>query len=148
MLYKFCPIIATAALCFAWGATAFGQLNEGGGEAEELRNAETSLTGDEVNAERAREGTQLIRQLGRFTTTGDRLTFHVAGSETQYLGLENLALERIGKVLVDRRDQANELQWEVTGVLTEYRGTNYLLVTRALVKAKNVRGSSITNGAQ
>ena len=111
---------------------------------------ESSTTpADASGEERAREGTQLQRQLGRFTTTGDRLTFHVAGTERQYLGLENLALERVGKVLVDRRDQASELQWEVTGVFTEYRGTNYLLVTRAMLKSKNVRGSTaITSHAR
>jgi hypothetical protein len=93
--------------------------------------------------ERAREGTRLVRQLGKFKTTGDRLTFQLAESDRQYLGLENLALERIGKLLLDRQEQADKLQWEVTGVFTEYRGTNYLLVTHAVLKSKARRGSAI-----
>jgi hypothetical protein len=103
--------------------------------------------GEGETDQRAREGTRLLRQLGKFRTTGDRLTFHPASSELQYLGLENLALERIGKVLLERHGESEELQWEVTGTFTEYRGTNYLLVTHAVLKTKPPRGAVLSPSA-
>ncbi|MCA9270907.1 MAG: hypothetical protein KDA41_20645 [Planctomycetales bacterium] len=87
---------------------------------------------------RIREGSELVKQLGHFKSTGDRLTFHPKDSEEKYLGLENLALERIGKVLTDQPDRPEHLTWEVSGVLTEYRGSNYLLVKHAILKKKRV----------
>jgi hypothetical protein len=149
MLRHFCGIVGFVSLCCVCGAAAYGQYDDASADAPATPPESATSPTDDQDNQRAREGTQLLRQLGRFTTTGDRLTFHIAGSEQQYLGLENLALERIGKVLIDRRDQASELQWEVTGVFTEYRGTNYLLVTRALLKTKNARGSTaITSSAR
>lgn len=140
-----CQIVVIS-ICLTRVAPAHGPYDDASADASAdtaaLPAESTTAAAEGKAEERAREGTQLLRQLGRFTTTGDRLTFHPAGSEQQFLGLENLALERIGKVLVDRRDQASELQWEVTGVFTEYRGTNYLLVTHALLKSKHVRGSA------
>jgi hypothetical protein len=109
---------------------------------------QASAQAEEISSERSREGTRLVNQLGRFRTTGDRLTFQLEGSAAQVLGLENLALERIGKVLADRRDQADELQWEITGIYTEYRGTNYLLVTHAVLKSKGVRSAPVLSSAE
>jgi hypothetical protein len=108
---------------------------------------EHAASPEEGTSERAREGTRIVNQLGKFKTTGDRLTFQPHGTELQVLGLENLALERIGKVLADRRDQADELQWEITGVYTEYRGANYLLVTHAVLKTKANRSSPVLSSS-
>ncbi len=83
---------------------------------------------------RQREGSRMDRQQGHFKLTGDRLTFHVSGSEDKYLGLENLAMERIAKVVSERHDSPEQLVWEVTGVFTEYRGNNYLLITHAIIR--------------
>jgi hypothetical protein len=102
---------------------------------------------EESRADRQREGTRLVNQLGRFKTTGDRLTFELAGSDRAYLGLENLALERIGRVLLDRQGQADQLQWEVSGEFTEYRGTNFLLVTHAVLKSRTGGGAATLSQA-
>lgn len=83
---------------------------------------------------RQREGSRMDGQQGHFKLTGDRLTFHVSQSQEKYLGLENLAMERIAKVVSERHDSPEQLTWEVTGVFTEYRGNNYLLITHALIK--------------
>jgi hypothetical protein len=90
-------------------------------------------------AQRSREGTRLEKQIGWFKTTGDRLTFHVQGGDGKYLGLENLALERIAKIISDRHDHPEQVLWEVSGTLTEYRGVNYLLVSHAVLKNKQHR---------
>lgn len=95
------------------------------------------------SSHRQREGTRVVKQEGYFRATGDRLTFHLRDSELKYAGLENLALERIGKVLSDRHDHPEQLLWEVSGVFTEYRGTNYLLITHAILKDKSRRRTNL-----
>lgn len=84
---------------------------------------------------RLREGTKLIEVEGRFEFTGDRMAFFRADAEESYKVLENLALERINKVLEETR--ANEKpQWMISGIVTEYHGGNFLLVTKAVIKAQ------------
>ena len=83
-------------------------------------------------AERQREGTKLVDQIGTFEFLGDRAAFVPAGGKESYRVLENLALERISR---QQGDVRSSQEWLVSGVLTEYRGTNYLLVTRAVARA-------------
>lgn len=93
---------------------------------------------------RLREGTKLIEVEGRFEFTGDRMAFFRADAEESYKVLENLALERINKVLEETR--ANEKpQWMISGIVTEYHGGNYLLVTKAVIKAQE---APISRGSQ
>jgi hypothetical protein len=79
--------------------------------------------------QRVREGTRLIEQQGAFTTAGDRFQF-VAQDQTRFVVLENLALQRIAQVL---GEPTAAPVWTVTGLVTEFRGANYLLVTRAVM---------------
>jgi hypothetical protein len=81
--------------------------------------------------QRLREGSPLTRQAGTFVHVGDRIGFRPADQEETLLVLENLTLERIWKTL----DEAPERPWTVSGVVTEYRGRNYLLMERAVVRA-------------
>jgi hypothetical protein len=83
-------------------------------------------------AHRSREGSLLTDLSGSFEFVGDRVVFVPAGSQDSYRVLENLALERIVHELGDARDQRS---WTVTGQLTEFRGANYLLVAKALIKS-------------
>lgn len=78
-----------------------------------------------------REGTQLHDEPGRFTLAGNRATF-VAVDGTNYAGLENLNLERVAKIIAASPDS---VEWLVTGTVTEYEGSNYLLISRARRKA-------------
>ena len=82
-------------------------------------------------AQRAREGSLLTDEAGSFEFVGDRIVFVPAGSKESLRVLENLALERIVRELGDARDQRN---WVVCGVLTEFKGANYLLVTKSLLQ--------------
>jgi len=50
------------------------------------------------------------------------------------VGLENLNLERIARAVADN---PVTLEWKVTGTITEYRGANFLLVTRATLISGN-----------
>jgi len=83
-----------------------------------------------VKTERRREGAQ-INEVGVFNLVGDRLSFTPTGEETAIRVLENLALERIGLVVQESRTKRD---WKVTGVVTEYRGSNYLLLKHAVLK--------------
>ena len=86
---------------------------------------------EERLGERLREGTRLNDVAGSFQFSGDRVAFHPDGKGESYRVLENLALERISRVLGQARGTPN---WTVSGMVTEYRGSNYLLVTKAVVK--------------
>lgn len=83
------------------------------------------------SAERQREGTKLTEVSGRFEFAGDRVTFHPANEREHYRVLENLALERVGQVLGETRAKH---EWTISGVLTEYRGVNYLLLQKAVIR--------------
>jgi hypothetical protein len=78
-----------------------------------------------------REGTQLRDEPGRFIASGNRVTF-IAADGTNYIGLENLNLERVGKVVAASPEA---VEWFVTGTVTEYQGSNYLLLSHTRRKA-------------
>ncbi len=113
-------------------------------EPESQASTADTLTSEPGDAKgQQREGTKLTGQLGYFRTTGDRLSFHFAGSEESYACLENLALDRIAKVIAERHDTPDQLSWQVSGVFTEVRGGSYLLLTHAVLKNKSRRRSSL-----
>ena len=106
----------------------------------DLREETASTERDEEAKHRQREGTRLVKEQGYFRATGDRLTFHIPGDDgRKYQGLENLSLERIAKVMSDRHDHPEQLIWEVSGFFTEYRGTNFLYITHAVLKSNSRR---------
>jgi hypothetical protein len=79
-----------------------------------------------------REGERISNQIGEFRIAGEVLTFHPReGAPVRVL--ENLALERIAKVLSETRSRR---EWIVSGMVTEFRGANFLLVSRAVLKAR------------
>ena len=85
-------------------------------------------------ADRMREGTRLTDELGVFQLSGDRIAFLPGGvNKDSYRVLENLALQRISIALNDDRGQG---QWLVSGIITEYRGANYLLITKVVIPAQ------------
>ncbi|HWB08131.1 MAG TPA: hypothetical protein VG826_02715 [Pirellulales bacterium] len=78
-----------------------------------------------------REGTPLRDEPGRFTLSGNRVAFN-ASDGTTYIGLENLNLQRVAKAVAASPEV---IEWFVTGTLTEYQGSNYLLVTHVRRKS-------------
>lgn len=84
-----------------------------------------------VSGNKVREGTQLKENLGGFRAAGDRVSFVSADGQYKLVVLENLTLERVARVL---KESGSTSQWLVSGTVTEYQGTNYLLVTRAILK--------------
>jgi hypothetical protein len=86
-----------------------------------------------ASGQRQREGSTLVDVVGYFKLTSDRATFYPAESEQRFQGLENLNLERISLLVGENPDR---LDWIVSGTVTEFRGSNYLLVTKAILKNK------------
>lgn len=145
-------------VCFVLGvATFLGSLirtdssncaraAEGSGSRDRYEAVDTNPTtnhaaGDSTTIERLREGTQISDQSGFFKVTGDRATFVSADGKHRFVGLENLNLERIVRTI---KDDVDPLEWNVDGLITEYRGLNYLLITRATLKTKSSKlGSTL-----
>lgn len=90
-------------------------------------------TKSDDGGKRLREGTRLIDVEGRFDTNGDRWAFFRADTDESYKVLENLALERIHKVLEETR-ASDKPQWIISGTMTEFGGANFLLVSKAVIK--------------
>jgi len=92
------------------------------------------------SSERLREGTRLIDVTGALVSAGpDNVTFSPDGSRDSYRLLENLQLQRVSQVLDENRDPR---KWVISGLITEYRGANYLLLTKAVVQQQD--GDSAT----
>jgi hypothetical protein len=77
-----------------------------------------------------REGSTLKNELGTFQIVGDRVVFSPADGRISFPVLENMALERVWRML----EEVGGRQWCVSGMVTEYRGRNFLLLERAVVR--------------
>jgi hypothetical protein len=82
---------------------------------------------------RLREGTRLTDRLGHFRYSGEVLNF-IDENGRELGGLSNLNLERVLRML-KTVDEPESVKWSVSGVVTEFSGRNYLLITRAVYKA-------------
>jgi len=105
----------------------------------------TSSPADPDRDARLREGTPVVNQVGYFRTAGDRLVFYKADGRARFIALENLNLERISNAITDKPTQ---LEWNISGTITEYRGANYLLVDRAILLAGRQRESDRKSKSQ
>ncbi|HEX5443673.1 MAG TPA: hypothetical protein VFW87_07585 [Pirellulales bacterium] len=86
-----------------------------------------------------REGTKIKDEPGRFALVGNRINF-VTAAGLQYVCLENLNLERVARIMGSTPDS---VAWVISGSVTEYQGSNYLLIersTRKLVAPQGRRG--------
>lgn len=81
-----------------------------------------------------REG-ELLETTGRFTRSGDRVTFSTEDGSDTFPVLENLALERVLRVIEDSTADQPRL-WHVVARITEFRGVNFLLLERVVLKPK------------
>jgi len=89
------------------------------------------LAGADNGGVRLREGMKFVNRVGELRDAGGRVAFYPDGETHSLPLLENLALERVSHDL----DQTHR-KWSVTGIVTEYKGGNYLLLHRAVLKAR------------
>jgi hypothetical protein len=76
---------------------------------------------------------------GTFDTAGNRMQFRPADGSSSLRVLENLALERVTRILEETR---SDRLWLVSGTVTEYRGENYLLITRVVLTSRSNASAS------
>ncbi len=102
------------------------------------RPAATSDNSQDVTPvpQRLREGSRIVDRVGELRETGGRVAFYPDGETYSLQLLENLALERVARDL----DQ-NPRKWSISGTVTEYRGANYLLLQRAVLKSRGTGNS-------
>jgi hypothetical protein len=112
----------------------------GRGEAAKGRASERADAAERTDAaDRIREGTRWQNERGIFTLVGDRVTFTPNSLRNQnFMVLENLNLERIVRTIEENRTvtDADTLEWNIDGTVTEFRGGNFVLVTRSVLVAR------------
>jgi hypothetical protein len=88
-------------------------------------------SGNESDLSRLREGAVITDQPGTFQLVGKRMVFAYEGDARQLGTLENLALERVVRLV---RQSAAPQTWLVSGTVTEYQGSNFILIDRAVIR--------------
>ena len=86
-----------------------------------------------IRANRIREGTTITDAMGYFVEDSAGAKF-VTQEGHEFGGLQNLNLERVVRLLKST-DDSQGLLWSVSGVVTEFSGRNYLLISRAVYKS-------------
>jgi len=81
--------------------------------------------------DRIREGAQIVDRLGHFQLTGERVTFVSQDGSGRFVVLESLSLQRVVRTITE---SSESLKWNVSGTATEFQGSNYLLLQRAILK--------------
>ncbi len=87
----------------------------------------------DLSKRRIREGTTIHDRVGYFRQDGDGATFVTEGG-LELGGLPNLNLERVVRAL-KTLDESKSHRWSVSGVVTEFSGRNFLLISRAVYKS-------------
>lgn len=120
---------ATALIGFTAGWTQTAPPTENPPRPADAASLETPR-GEQAGRMRLREGTELTSLRGWFRMVEGRILFFPSEGDARYIGLENLNLERIAAELASSPSQ---LEWSISGTITEFRGTNYVLVRRAIL---------------
>lgn len=89
---------------------------------------------------RQREGTKMVERRGRFEVNGDRVVFLAQEPDAHFVVLENLALERVVRAI---EESGPQMMWSISGTLTEYRSTNFLMISRATIRSIPGQGDPI-----
>lgn len=82
---------------------------------------------------RLREGAEIVDQSGSVEWIGDRLCFTPEKGGHVFKILENRMMER---VVQTQESSTGKLVWVVTGTITEYRGSNFLLMKHVILDGK------------
>lgn len=128
-LFAVVSLVATIGYALDGGGSA----NSGLGDTEVQT---TPIAHTETGEVRLREGVKFVNRIGELRNAGGRIAFYPDDATQSLPLLENLALERVEPDV----DQPQR-KWSISGMVTEYKGINYLLLHRAVLKA-NVSDSS------
>jgi hypothetical protein len=134
--------LVTLSVLFAAGAAGDDSKQPGGlppaSQATPATPSVDSVLPEASPGERVREGTNFHDRLGSFLPVGGRIVFVTSDGKQRLIALENLCLERVIRVIGDR---PAPFQWVVTGTVTEFHGSNYLLVTEATLRSGGMSGT-------
>jgi len=123
-----CAAALLAGVALAWAQSGVTSTQNTASDGSASNAAPATLPGVD---HRMREGAEIVGETGCFRVTGDRVAFFTNNGQKRFVGLENLNLQRIVRVIADN---PAEMQWDITGTVTEYLGTNFLLVHRAVLR--------------
>jgi len=88
--------------------------------------------------EQYREGMQLENERGEFQRSAGRWLFRCDSNGAQFLVLENLGLQRVAE---QAKESPDDTRWTASGLITEFRGARYLLLSRAVQRASDPDGT-------
>lgn len=100
----------------------------------EEQNTNSAAPKSAAATARYHEGDELVAQSGHFKRNGDQLVFCTSDDDIRLIVLQNRTLDRVANDLVGNAS----LPWTVSGKITEYRGSNYLLLTSAEHKSEGI----------
>lgn len=127
-------IFAALAACLMGTRGGLNAQESVGESSHAFRPSMTSRDETDENARRRlREGTTLSNRGGHFKQDGDGAIF-VTEDDLELVALPNLNLERVVRTLKGS-DEAESIRWSVNGVVTEFNGRNFLLISRAVYKS-------------
>lgn len=78
-----------------------------------------------------REGARLVDKVGKISERGGRHFFVPEGDTEQFTLLENQTLERVTSASSNQDDGQT---WTITAIVTEFHGTRFLLLERAVLR--------------
>jgi len=117
-----------AAAALVWSQTPGGRPSRSDKPASDARSDQPPSP---KIGQRVREGTELVDLRGVFKKAGQRVHFLPNDGQGPFVALENLNLQRIARTIAD---SLSRQEWEVSGTVTEYRGANFLLVKKAVLR--------------
>jgi hypothetical protein len=135
---KQASMFALVTVCGCLSGIVVWAAGQGQDSLSSRRGAEAGAVETESHEKLLREGSDIVDEVGRFHDTGDRVLFQPHNRQGAFQMLENLALERMA---IAMEEAGSERLWSVSGTVTEYRGANFLLLTKAILKAKNAQAS-------
>jgi hypothetical protein len=89
--------------------------------------------------EQYREGMKLEDERGEFQRFAGRWAFRCNSTAARFLVLENLGLQRVVEQVTESPEAT---EWTTSGLITEFRGARYLLLTRAVQRANDSEGGN------
>jgi hypothetical protein len=128
-------VISQVQPCVKSPAFWLGALTLAVGLATSLGAGDTSpsRSAGSIEEKLLREGTRIENRPAEIRQEAERIAIYLADHHVPLLALENLAMQRILRAVVD--DPADK-HWTVTGTVTEFQGRNFLLLERVTRASK------------
>jgi hypothetical protein len=91
-----------------------------------------------------REGARVIQMTGQFQAASDSIQFTSSDGKLQIIAIQNLMLQRVHQTITETAD-VKDHNWVINGIITEYRNANFIILTHAVLKSKDVKKELVLN---